>query len=46
MINIVAVEYPPPKTNQKNHQGTAEAVDVKKKFLQDVKGPTSDHFSQ
>ena len=26
-------------------QGTAEAVDVKNKFLQDVNGPTSNHFS-
>ena len=26
-------------------QGTAEAVDVKNKFLQDVNGPTSYHFS-
>ena len=26
-------------------QGTAEAVDVKNKFLQDVNGPTSCHFS-
>ena len=26
-------------------QGTAEAVDVKNKFLQDVDGPTFHHFS-
>ena len=26
-------------------QGTAEAVDVKNKLLQDVNGPTSHHFS-
>ena len=46
MINIVTVEYPPSKNKQKKiMQGTAEAVDGKNKFLQDVKGPASYHFS-
>ena len=46
----MTVEYPPPKTTTtttttKIMQGTTEAVDVKNKFLQDVNGPTSYHFS-
>ena len=47
MINIiVTVEYPPSRNKQKKIiQETAEAVDVKNKFLQDVNGPTSYYFS-
>ena len=41
MVNIVTVE----KQTKKIMQGTTEAVDVKNIFLQDVKGPTSYHFS-
>ena len=40
----MTVEFPPSR-NQKNMQGTAEAADVKNKFLQDVDGPTFHHFS-
>ena len=41
MVNIVTVE----KQTKKIMQGTTEAVGVKNKFLQDLNGPTSYHFS-
>ena len=46
MINIiVTVEYPPPKTNKKNHAGDSRSSGLENKFLQDVNGPTFYHFS-
>ena len=44
-IHIVTVEYPPSEIKKEIMQGTAEAVDVKNKFLQDVDGPTFQDFS-
>ena len=41
----MTVEYPPPESKKEIMQGTAEAVDVKNKFPQDVDGPTFHHFS-
>ena len=44
-INVVTVEFPPSRNRKKNMQGTAEAADVKNKFLQDVDGHTFQDFS-
>ena len=41
----MTVELIPLKNQKKIMQGTAQVVDVKNKFLQDVDGPTFHHFS-
>ena len=40
----MTVEYPPSRNQKQIMQGTAKAVDVKNKFLQDVDGPTFQDF--